>query len=169
MDRMNAHTLAWDLAECVRYVRVRAPRATMDTMALPMGYVPRSNELLGVLLKGSEGGTSYQNRCILRAWGGPTFPLTHKHFDSRNILRIGSEPGYIEGWIKRLKRGGDTEPFVSDGDPNMVTVPRRSENLLCRDRLEGAQVVIYDGSPKHAQKKAALPIGRDATGRKKGA
>ncbi len=152
MDRMDAHTLAWEMAECIRYVRKRVPAATMDTMALPMGYVPRTKERLGVLLKGSDSGNAYENRCILRAWGGPTLPPTHKDFDARKVLRIGAEPGYIDGWIKRLKRGAEMEPFVSDGDPNTVTVPKRAEKLLARKRLGDVRVVVYETAPANGHK-----------------
>jgi len=161
MDRMDAHTLAWEMAECVRYVRARAPRATMDTMALPMGYVPRTRALLDVLLKGSEGGTQYENRCILRAWGGPTLPPTHRDFDPRKVLRIGSDPGNVESWIKHLKRGGEMEPFVSDGSQDTVTVPKRFEKFLCRPRLTGQSVVTYEDRPPKP-KSSAKPVQKQA-------
>lgn len=155
MDRMDAHLLAWEMAECARYVKKRAPGATMDTMALPMGYVPRTRALLGVLLRGMDGGTSYENRCILRAWGGATPSPADKKFDRMDILRIGSEPGYIEGWIKIMKRGQSVKPFISDGDPDTVTVPKSAEKNLDKPRLAGLKVVVWDDTPPKKVKKSA--------------
>jgi len=146
MDRMDAHLLQWEMAECIRYVKARAPGATMDTMALPMGYVPRP-PLMEYLLHGADGGTAYTNRCVLRAWGGPTLPPAHCKFDRRKIERIGASPGYVEMWIRHLKRGSSTPPFISDGDPNTVTIPKSAAKNLDRRRLDGAQVVVYDDSP----------------------
>jgi peptidoglycan/xylan/chitin deacetylase (PgdA/CDA1 family) len=160
MDKMNAQTLAWEMAECIRYVKNRVPEATMDTMALPMGYVPRTDALLDVVLHGQDGKTDYQNLCILRAWGGPTLPPAHKHYDKRDILRIGVEPGYLEGWIKRLRRGGGEQPFISDGDPNFVTVPKSWAKYLGRDNLGEAIAYVYDDMPAKKVKTATKGAGK---------
>ena len=147
MARLSAKDLAWEMAQCCRYVKNRVPEATMDTMALPGGSVPRSSANMEVLLEGKEGGTHYANRCILRAWGGATLPPAHKEFDRRNILRIGSEPGVIEGWIKRLS-SNEVPRFVSDGDPDTVTFPLRLEKCLDSRRTKGFRIVSYEDRPK---------------------
>jgi peptidoglycan/xylan/chitin deacetylase (PgdA/CDA1 family) len=164
MDRMDARTLRWEMAECVRYVKARAPRATMDTMALPMGYVPRTDALLECLLRGTDGGTAYANRCIVRAWGGPVYSPVDRRFDCREITRIGSEPGYIEGWIRRLRPGSSFAPYVSDGDPGTVTVPKRLAKRVDTRRLDGARLVAYDDRrrPKE-QRQAGKPVKRKKT------
>lgn len=142
MARLTTRDLAWEMAECIRYVKKVAPKATMDTMALPGGSVPRNQANLDVLLHGSDGPTQYDNLCILRAWGGPTLSPAHKKFDKKEILRIGTEPGNVEGWIKRLKPGSEMEPFVSDGDPNSVTVPRRLKDELAVTGLDGLKITL---------------------------
>src|ERR1017187_7744308 len=53
---------------------------------------------------------------------------------SIQITRLGTEPGYVEGWIKRLRRGSASGPFVSDGSPDTVTVPKRYAKLVDPDR-----------------------------------
>ncbi len=155
MRRMNAGTLAWEMATCARYVKQREPAATMDTMALPYGDQPRDRKMWDVLLKGSDGGTSYENRCILLAWGGPAYPPVHKRFDRKQIPRMGSEPGYIESWIKRLKPGKEYSPYVSDGDPNALTVPRSKEKQVDLGKLDGARLVIWDDKQRDEKKAAS--------------
>lgn len=161
MTRMPANTLRWEMAECVRYIKARAPGATMDTMAIPYGARPRNEKLVDVLLQGDQGGIHYENRCVLNAWGGPTAAPVSKHFDRRAILRIGSEPGYVEGWIKRLHQRCKMEPYVSDGDPNTIAVPRRAAKEVDPNRLEGARLVVYDDGTKtgtvERQKRPILP------------
>ncbi len=151
MRTLNAEQLRWEMAECVRYVKSRAAGATMDTMALPGGSTPRTTELMNTLLNGTEGGTSYHNLCILRAWGDTTLPPAHKRFDIKEIKRIGSEPGYIEGWIKHLS-SGEEKPFISDGDPNMITIPKSREKYLDTARTVGMKIVVWeDKTPKPAK------------------
>ena len=161
MSRMSEGKLQFEVADCIRYIKKLAPRATMDTFCLPYGARPK-NAGIQVLLEGSEGGTSYRNRCVLNAWGGPAVPYTHKRFDKGAVDRVGVEPGYLEGWIKKLKPGKGMEPFISDGDPNTVTVGKAQSKWIARERLDGAQLRVYDdGSAKPAKvKKAAVKAKR---------
>jgi peptidoglycan/xylan/chitin deacetylase (PgdA/CDA1 family) len=146
MRGLSARQLKWEMAQCIRYVRARAPKATMDTMALPGGSTPKDENLLDVLLKGADGTTAYSNLCILRAWGGATLPPTHRSFDRRDILRIGTAPGYVEAWI-RLLSSGRVAAYVSDGDVNSVTVPARLARYLSAPRTNGLEIVRYDDRP----------------------
>jgi hypothetical protein len=152
MARLKPEILRWEMANCVRYVKTLAPGATMDTMALPGGSRPRSLAGIEALLRGADGATAYENKCILDAWGGPTPSPVSKHFDRREILRIGSEPGNIETWIKRLKPGKELAPFVSDGDPNSVAVPKSAEKEVDPARLDGARLVAWDDLPPKVEK-----------------
>ena len=161
MDRMDAKRLGWEMAENIRYVKARAPGATMDTMALPMGYCPRTDALVNVLLHGTDGATTYTNLCVVRAWGGPTAPPASKKFDNKKIWRLGSEPGYIEGWIKRMKPGTEFFPFVSDGDPNTVTIPASKAKLLDKSAVTGMKLVLVDDKP------VEKPVSRKLDGKPK--
>ncbi len=159
MTHLDAHTLAWEMAQCIRYVKKLAPAATMDTMALPGGARPSDGARLAVLLHGCDGGITYENRCILDAWGGPTPSPISKHFDRTAILRIGSQPGNIETWIERLSHSRHFRPYVSDGDPDVVSVPRSCAAEVNPKRLDGARLYIYDdGTGKKVVKKSRTKI-----------
>ena len=151
---LSPDTLTWEMAECARYVRERAPEATMDTLALPYGSQPKKKAQWGALLKGTQGGTSYENRCILLAWGDPSYPPAHKKFDRMQITRMGSEPGFIEDWIKNLKPGREVSPYISDGDPNTLAIPRSAEPQLNRASLSGVRLVTWDDIPPSKAKPA---------------
>lgn len=136
-----------EIASCIRAVKALVPNATMDTFALPGGGYPKDKSLWRYLKEGSEGGTTYRNRCVVMAWGGPTLPPAHRKFDTMGILRIGVEPGYLEGWIKQLKNG-TMKPYISDGDPNTVTVPQSLAKEVDSAKLSGARLVVYDDGTK---------------------
>lgn len=143
LAELDARTLRWEMAEAVRYVKARVPQVTMDTMALPYGIAPRNPALWKYLLRGQEGGTRYHNRCILLAGGIPSYPPTHRLFDLQRVPRLAPIPGNIENWIQRLQPGQPIAPFVSDGDPNTVTIPASEVSNIDRSRLKGARLVLY--------------------------
>jgi peptidoglycan/xylan/chitin deacetylase (PgdA/CDA1 family) len=156
MRHMDARALSWEMATCTAYFRKVEPRATMDTMALPYGIAPRK-ALLPVLLNDGKGGGGYRNRCILLAAGNPSYAPADKRFDRLGVMRVGSDPGNIEHWIKVLtaqrtaaaRTGAGYAPYVSDGDPNTLTVPQPLAKYVNQSSLEGVRVV-YTAPPRKA-------------------
>jgi peptidoglycan/xylan/chitin deacetylase (PgdA/CDA1 family) len=141
---LSARTLRWEMAECQRYFSRQAPGIVMETMALPYGIAPCDPYLWDVLLAGESGGTHYRHRCILWADGGPAYPPIHRKFDPRLITRILPTPGNVERWIVALKPGSATAPYVSDGDPNTITVPADHKDEVDVDRLNGRRLKILN-------------------------
>ena len=163
MTHLSGAELTWEMAECQRYVRDRAPGATMDTMALPGGAAPKNHALWNVLLRGRLGNIVYRNRCILMAWGGPSRSWTDKKFDPDRISRIGTGPGWVERAIKALS-SRRIPPYVSDGNPDTVAVPRSEAKFVDPLRLGGATLVVYNDSvgpkPKTAHKGGGPKAGK---------
>ena len=157
MTRLSGTELTWEMAECQRYVQDRAPGATMDTMALPGGAAPKDHALWKTLLNGRLGRIVYRNRCILMAWGGPSRSWADKKFDPDRVARIGTGPGWVERAIKALSTRR-IPPYVSDGNPDTVAVPRSEAKFLNLHRLGGAKLVVYNDppAPKLAAVKSAL-------------
>jgi len=145
---MSDGLLRWEMAEAVRGIRRLAPRATMDTMALPYGIAPKDSKRWHWLLRGAQGGTRYHNRCLLLASGGPAYPLLHRLYDRTQVPRIEPEPGNVERWIESLRPGKEKLPFVSDGKPDAVTVPESELVNLNRLRLRGSRLVVLSAGPR---------------------
>ncbi len=158
MNRMDATRLSWEMRTCREYVQKRTPQATMDTVACPYGIYPRSEALLDVLVK--EG-----NRCVLMAWGDASYAPLDKRFDTRRVMRVGSEPGNIERWIAALKRArnkpdASLAPYISDGDTQTVTIPAAKKKFVANARLNGLHLAVLPG-PKTKQ-----PVVRQAKSNK---
>jgi peptidoglycan/xylan/chitin deacetylase (PgdA/CDA1 family) len=169
LSHMGLDKLRWEVAECIRYVRKLEPRATMDTFCVPYGAMPRTPGGKEALLHGLQGGTAYQNRCLLEAWGGPSYPVTHRKFDASCVTRIGTAPGEVEATIRALTLGRGMHEYVSDGDPNTVTVPSWAQKLVNPARLDGARLVVYPDTPPGAGKKAKASAGKaKASARREG-
>lgn len=158
--RLTPEGIRKEVAGCVKWVRGVAPGATMDTLALPGGSVPRSAEAMQAAVRGEWQGIRYENRAVVRAWGGPTLPPLHRQFSTTAVTRIGVEPGYLEGWIARMKPGTQYAPYVSDGDPDRVTVPESWLPRLERKRAAGLRIVTW-----HDKEAAKSPEKAAATAR----
>jgi hypothetical protein len=109
----------------------------METMALPYGIAPRDPAWIRWLLDGSQGGTRYHNRCVLLAQGGPAFAPADRRFDRTRIPRIEAAPGEIERWLH-----APSSLYVSDGDPDTVTISYSARTLISVPRLHGARLII---------------------------
>jgi peptidoglycan/xylan/chitin deacetylase (PgdA/CDA1 family) len=155
MTRMDARALQWEIAESIRGIRKLAPKATMDTLALPYGEEPRDKNLRNLLIEGVDHGTSYANRAVAIAWGGPAYSLLHKRFDRRSLTRIGVEPGSLERWIVQLKTGKLLEPYVSDGETKVTSAPRSSLKWLNRKALRDRRLIVWNDLPAKEVPKVA--------------
>lgn len=130
-------TLRWEMAFSTRYFRRQVPGLVMTTMALPYGIAPRDSSRWPLLLSGAQGGTRYRHRCILLADGGPAYAPADRRFDFSRIPRVVSAPGEIERWIN-----APAPLYVSDGNPNTVTVPRSLVGWVDRSQLHAAKLVV---------------------------
>ncbi len=156
MTRLSGKELCWEMAECQRYVKDRVPGATMDTMALPGGAAPKNRALWNTLLSGRLGSITYHNRCILMAWGGPSHAWVDKAFDPDRVSRVGAGPGWIERSLHAMTTGR-LRPYVSDGNPDTVAVPRAEASLVDVKRLGDSRLVLYGITPKPSSPKVPTP------------
>ena len=157
MARMDAKMLVWEMATCARFIHHLVPDAPVDTMALPYGIRP-AKALLPVLL--GNGSNGYKNRCIALAAGDASYAPGDKRFNKLGVMRIGSEPGNIERWIKVLKaarvavtRNG-IRAYVSDGDPVLLSAPKSLTKYINRTSLGTMKLALYADPtkplPKHS-------------------
>lgn len=119
------------------------PGYKFTALALPFGA--RSKNLEQYVIKGEYEGIPYENMAILEVgWDPAQSPFSVK-FDPLSTHRVRS-PGIepvefdIEWWLANMKRSNE---FVSDGDPDTVTVPESYADLVDQERLGGRKLVIY--------------------------
>jgi len=154
LTHLSGAELCWEMAECQRYVKDRASGATMDTMALPGGAAPKNHALWNTLLAGRLGKIVYHNRCILMAWGGPSHAWVDRAFNPDRVTRLGCGPGWIEHALKQMT-SGRLRPYVSDGNPNTVAVPRAEAAMINPKRLGDSRLLLYGAGPKRLPSLAA--------------
>ena len=149
--RMSDAAIAKEIALGKSVTERMVPGAHLDTLALPGGCKPRSHNY-GVLTSGEYNGKRYANRAVLDAWGGPAPSPISTKFDPLRIPRVlaVNGGGGIPEALDELKSGAN-ERYVSDGDPNTVTIPQRLTRFVKTARLNGLPLRAYDDGRKTAK------------------
>lgn len=115
------------------------PDYDIVTFSLPLGVWPENRPLAW---KGSyRGGKTYEYRVVLEVTGRTNPSPFDTAFDPHSVNRLIVAPGLLERQLEIYDRNPGTR-FISDGDPNVVTVPQRLADRLDEGRLGGRQVRI---------------------------
>ncbi len=141
LNRLSDEAVKQELAGCVRLTKALVPEVTMDSVALPMGIAPKNRALLA---SGEAEGTKYANRAVLLAGAGPApAPISPKYNPMRlpRVMTV-DKPFGIGFWLDHIKAGTPAR-YISDGDPNTITVPKYRQSLVVSAKLAGAKLRTY--------------------------
>ena len=107
------------IAQAEVWIHRLVPDYKIRTIALPLGVYPKE---ITWALQGSSKGTTYAYDAILEVSGGPAPSPFSKAFDAAHLPRIQAIEPELTHWLTYFDRHPEAR-FVSDGDPEVVTVP----------------------------------------------
>lgn len=118
------------------------PGYTMTTLALPYGLSPKI--LSPSFIKGEYKGTKYENKAIMKVAWDPMFSPTDKDYNPMNFKRVLSasmtpSEGDLDWWLKTLTL---EEQFISDGNPEAITVPPDCLRKVDLSKLNGKRLIL---------------------------
>ena len=147
--KTDASRIQKEIAGVVKMMVEYLPDYEVNTLALPSGSRPQDKELYSYLEQGSYEGISYQNIAVLNVGWDPDKSPYHKDFNPLAIHRIRASEiqKYVQNvgmydWLNRFDSGSLTR-FVSDGDPDTVTVPEEDVDQLAEDKVGDRTVKTY--------------------------
>lgn len=119
------------------------PGYKFTTFSLPYGLP--SKELQGYVAKGEYQGIKYENMAIMEVGWDPNVSPVSVKFNPLSIHRVrasGIVPvdADLAWWLKQLSK---QEQYISDGDPNTVTVPKAKESGVDKNKLNGKKLNVY--------------------------
>lgn len=122
------------------------PGYKMRTLALPLGNTTKDETLRQYVVKGEYQGTSYENGAIMLVGANPANPSTSSKFDAMKTPRVRvsgimEEDTDLNWWLKG--HISVEQQYISDGDPNTITVPKAKENLIDASRLNNKKIKVY--------------------------
>jgi len=132
-DHMNfkdatAEDLQTQIGYQAEYLETFAPIGyKVNTLALPYGSRPKNVELEGYIEKGVYNSFSYQNIAVLNVGWFPSLSPYHNDFNPLNLPRVRASEMNVDnvGMYNYISYYNEhpNEVFISDGNPNIVTIP----------------------------------------------
>ncbi len=141
--RMNDDAIVREIANGKASIERLARGANVDMLALPGGEHPRSKNNR-ILANGEVNGIRYHNRAVFDAWGGPAPSPVSVNFNPQRIPRIEpiEDSDGLTHWLDSLK-AHPKRRYISDGDPDTVSVPRAQSVNVDKTRLQGGTLRVY--------------------------
>ncbi len=144
LGKQNADSVLYQIGKLDKFIK-ESYGGSLMSLAYPYGERP-SSELRPLALQGSYEGHAYEYICALREGqsGASSNPVSVK-FDRLNIPRLrGSDVEATDmGWQLRRNEQYPRERYVSDGDPNKITIPKSLEGLINPEALDGKELLVY--------------------------
>ncbi|WZL74453.1 polysaccharide deacetylase family protein [Clostridiaceae bacterium 35-E11] len=145
----DAERIQKELAAVVKLIAQYLPDYEVNTHALPFGSRPQNKELYKYLEAGTYEAVSYQNVAILEVGWDPYKSPYHKDFNPLAIHRVRASDlqKYVQGvgmydWLAHFEKGNRTR-YISDGDPDIITIPQNYEEVIDLQKIEDRKIRTY--------------------------
>jgi len=133
-------------------IRVYLPEGyDIVTHALPLGMWPKNRQLAW---QGSWNGKPYEYKVVLEVSGGPNVSPYDVKWNGHSVNRFIVAPGALERQLQAYERN-PARRYVSDGNPNTISVPEGQESRVDRSRWSGKTVRAV--APAAGQPASAAP------------
>jgi len=121
------------------------PGYKMETLALPLGNTTKDKSLRGYLVKGEYDGVEYHNQAVMLVGANPTVPPISIEYNPLYTARVRAsgiqkEDFDLSWWLENMSR---SQEYVSDGNPDTITVPKEKEESIDKTRLGDKKVITY--------------------------
>jgi peptidoglycan/xylan/chitin deacetylase (PgdA/CDA1 family) len=116
------------IATAQEWIQRHVPSYRIRTLALPMGSYPPD---IRWTIEGVEGQNSYRHDAILMVAGGAASSPYARTFDPYHLPRIQAVETELARWLSYFDRNPQ-ERYVSDGNPELITVPKGSGDKVRR-------------------------------------
>ncbi|MGF7059585.1 polysaccharide deacetylase family protein [Brassicibacter mesophilus] len=140
------------IAEQADYLESMLSDYKIDTYALCNGGRPKNKDYYPLLQKGQFNEKEYNNVAVLNVGWDPSVPPVDKNFDPHAIHRVRASETNVDGvglydWLSVFEKN-PMRRYISDGNVDIVTVPKTLEEKVDKEKLNGKELYIYDETVK---------------------
>ena len=139
LGKYDEATVRAQLAEAQVWVQRHVPQYRLRTLALPHGVYPRD---VTWALSGTAKGTTYRHEAILMVAGGAAPSPFARSFDPVRVPRIQAVERDLRHWLTHFDRT-PADRYVSDGNPDTVTIPAGKRDRVRTDLPKNLKVVEH--------------------------
>ena len=135
------------LAMNVKSTKDYVPDYVVESLALPFGEAPKGENYSHVV-SGAYEGVEYLNKAVLKVGSNPALSPNNKDFDPLKLPRVRASELNTAGtgiydWLTYFEKNPDKR-YISDGNPDVVTVPSTEEANIDKDKLLGKELRMYN-------------------------
>lgn len=128
-------------------IRVYLPEGyDVVTHALPLGMWPKNRQLAW---QGSWNGKPYEYKVVLEVSGGPNESPYDTKWNGHSVNRFIVAPNHLERQLEAYRKN-PSRRYISDGDPNTISVPASQASRVDRRRWSGKTVKTVAEAPQGA-------------------
>ncbi len=135
LGKYDETTVRAQIASAQQWIQRLVPDYRPRTLALPHGVYPRD---VSWALRGSVNGVTYSHDAILMVAGGAAPSPFSRAFDPVRLPRIQAVEAELAYWLRYFAQRPQ-ERFVSDGNPDVITVPAGLQDRV-RSNLRNVRV-----------------------------
>ncbi len=147
LETLDSEEITAEIGSVNNIIQTYLPLYPVETLALPHGSNPK-DEFKFSMLEGEYEGNKYKNIAVLDVGWRPAYSPFDTLTDFTSLYRVtGSETDVdncgIYDYFKSYENNS-RERFISDGNPNVVTIPKRHESYLNMNMVGDKLVNIYE-------------------------
>lgn len=149
MSKINeANKIQKVIGQQAAFLESYIPGYKINTYALSYGARPKDKALYPYLQKGEYEEKPYDNIAVLNVGWDPNVSPIDKAFDPYAIHRVRASETKVDGvgmydWLAVLDKNPERR-YISDGNPDIVTVPKKFEEKVDKDKLGDKELYIYE-------------------------
>lgn len=146
LEMLGSEDIQAEIGSVNNIINTYVPDYKIETLALPHGSNPKE-EYLSSMLEGSYEGKEYKNIAVLDVGWRPAYSPFDTMNDFKSLYRVTASEIKVDNcgmydYFKQFE-AGSREKFISDGNSNVVTIPKKHEEYLNREMTGEKIINIY--------------------------
>ncbi len=147
METLDSEEIQAEIGSVNNIITSCVPDYTVDTLALPDGSNPK-DEFVKDMLEGEYEGNKYKILAVLDVGWRPDYSPFDTLTDFTSLYRVTASEIKVDNcgiydYFKSYENN-TREKFISDGNPDVVTIPKRHEKYLNMEMVGDRRVNIYE-------------------------
>ena len=147
MEKLNGEEIQTEIGSVNNIIKNYIPDYAVETLALPHGSNPK-DEYECVMLEGEYKGNKYKTIAVLDVGWRPSYSPFDLLTDFTSLYRVTASEINVDNcgmkdYFKQFEEN-KRERFISDGNPDVVTIPKRHEKYLNMGVVGDRVVNIYE-------------------------
>lgn len=147
MAELNSEQIVFEIGSVNSIIKGYLHDYALETLALPHGSNPRE-EFMEAMVRGQYEGHEYETLAVLDVGWRPAYSPFDTLTDFTSLYRVTASEIDVDNcgiydYFKAYEEN-KRERFISDGNPDVVTIPQRHVDYLNMDMVGTRLVNIYE-------------------------